>query len=166
MNSASDATEPKIKCGIDLLRFVEGYRPPMWIYRGQPKTDVSWPLRPKAGRPPYDNPQSRDKNAPQTFHHLPDDIAWFNDWRNKAIAFSKSVPEKDEFECLAYAQHYGLATRLLDWTSNPLTALFFAVEADPRHEDEEAADGAIFAYTSTDHIDRALSHPLQNDFRK
>lgn len=153
MNFASDSTESQIKCGIDLLRFVANYPPPMWIYRGQLETDVSWPLLPKAGRPPFDNPQSRVENAPQTFQHLPDDIEWFHDWRDKAVAFSKSVPEKDEFECLAYAQHYGLATRLLDWTENPLAAFFFAAESHPCHD---AADGAIFAYTSNNHIDRAL----------
>ena len=38
----------------------------------------------------------------------------------------------DDWEALVYAQHFGMATRLLDWTSNPLTALWFSCsDADP-----------------------------------
>jgi hypothetical protein len=43
-----------------------------------------------------------------------------------------------EIECLAIAQHHGLATRLLDWSQNPLVATFFAVNS------EAESDGAVY----------------------
>lgn len=48
--------------------------------------------------------------------------------------------EGDNAYCLAVMRHYGLATRLLDWTLSPLFALFFAVRHDA---DRDAALWAL-----------------------
>jgi hypothetical protein len=41
-----------------------------------------------------------------------------------------SRPEND-WDWLSLGQHYGMSTRMSDWSANPLVALFFAVELDP-----------------------------------
>jgi hypothetical protein len=125
----------------DFLKVIENYPNLLWIYRGE--SDDSRPLRPKAGRPEY------FLKPFDTLEHAglpPRDIGRFRDWRTQAIAYHRDLPEND-FECLALAQHYGLATRLLDWTDNPLVALFFAVDSCSRE------DGAVYCYAATEFVD-------------
>lgn len=109
---------------LDLHRLFRAYRSHDgvgWFFRGQ--ADVTWPLVPKAGRPEF---------------HTGRDLGRFNVWCERAVAY-RDLPD-NEWERLAVAQHYGLATRLLDWTLNPLVATFFAVAELPD------ADAAVYCF--------------------
>jgi hypothetical protein len=126
----------------ELLKIVESFPHMMWIFRGQ--ADAEWPLLPKAGRHEYFIPNSADEDA--CFPNQ--DLARFEQWRHWAVACQPDLPSND-FEALAVAQHYGLATRLLDWTTNPLIAFYFAVEDQPDR------DGSLHLYLPD--LDRELT---------
>lgn len=53
---------------------------------------------------------------------------------------------KDDFDWLFLMQHYGVPTRLLDWTESPLTALYFSVI----EEEGDNNDAALWSLKPTE----------------
>lgn len=98
-------------------------------FRGQASAD--WNLLPKAGRAEYYLANNRD-------------LGRFNAWRQKAVAYCSL--SANELEQLALAQHHGLATRLLDWSMNPLVACYFACS---EHHKE---DGVVYIHEAVDYL--------------
>lgn len=104
----------------------------LW-FRGQ--ADGSWELKPSIGRKVEDGGvygSAKDLKDPITEEGL------LQRFRRDSYPFVKRL--LTDWEAIILGQHYQLPTRLLDWTRNPLAALFFAAETHLK------VDAAIFAY--------------------
>lgn len=99
------------------------------LFRGH--TNCSWLLEPKIARLKLRN----------RFRLPGAESELLRDFKRQALPYLARDLQND-WDWLAPAQHHGLPTRLLDWTTNALVALWFAVEQPP----EEDANGAVWMF--------------------
>ncbi len=124
-----------IKSFMDLHNVVGRYRGKNYIYRGVKNADHE--LVTKLGRLklPSIALKKKERQLLRRFKRL----------SRPYLKMLPSLPSND-WEWLAIAQHHSLRTRLLDWTTNPLVAAYFAVE------EEHSGDSAIYVYRNSRHI--------------
>jgi len=110
------------------------------LFRGQ--GDASWPLIPSVGR-----------------HRSFDLAGWKKDydaWCQRAAELV-SIP-RDQWRRMALAQHHGFPTPLLDWSTNPLVACYFASAEEPKR------DGVVYLLAPAFWSDRRTSRSRFEDF--
>lgn len=113
----------------DYLDWAQIRAAPRWLFRGQSE---NWPPRPSVGRIRNYEPTA--------------EIKAFLAFKSGAISYIDRSQIDNDWEWLALAQHHGLPTRLMDWTTNALVAFYFAC----RNGSEEGKDGVVLALDSTD----------------
>ena len=104
---------------------------PKFLFRGE-SINHDYIIRPKYLRP------LEGKGIHSDSCYLVDELDIIRQFRDEAISFLPNVGKEDYRTWREYAQHFGAPTKLLDLSSNPLVALYFACK------DNADADGIVW----------------------
>lgn len=125
----------------DIFTFIEqcSDSPKNLLFRGVRK--CTYDLKPSIGR------LKTKKGEPIA---VSDEITMLRLFKQKAYLFIKEHIEND-LALLSIAQHHGIPTRLMDWTRNPLVAVYFAVR-DEFTKNEKREDSLVYIYEVDDKV--------------
>jgi len=95
------------------------------IYRGV--SDISHELISRFGRSMIINKELREGSDYSYVVGKKTEIGSLDSFKKLSFPYLSTIPEND-WEWMALSQHYGLPTRMMDWTTSILVAAFFACE--------------------------------------
>ena len=113
---------------LDWIRELQG----SWCFRGQ--RESAWTLQTSLDRVV----RVRTPNRQYSLDRRDEESKLLFRFQQHAHQFTLHTPPVDDKPSwFALMQHYGAPTRLLDWTSSPYVALYFAVEEKPVEKNDE-----------------------------
>lgn len=138
----------EIRTVAEFVKLIEQDYPSSHLFRGQPEDK---PLLPKI---------ARGDLRPNFATH---EEQLITDFKRRSAPYL-DLRGFDAWDLLAVAQHHGMATRLLDWSANPLAALWFAVREDTKSDE----DGVVWIlpYDNDDIADQEKETPFENERTK
>ena len=119
------------------------------MFRGQ--LDSNWELLPSIVR------YAKNKEVSDGYDSISEIENHLIEWLEKFAMPYKDYRSFSQAEKLVHGQHFGLPTRLLDWTTNPLKALYFAVE-NPEYD---SVDGIVYSFAPFD-WDEKVGHATEH----
>lgn len=118
------------------------------IYRGQ---EEDWSLLPNIGRYGVLSNEIKEKKI-------------FDEFKRLSYPNLDSNLKYNEWDLLALAQHHRLPTRLLDWTGNPLAALWFACIKEKKDDSDRIV--WYFVVKEKELADTSKGSPFQQEITK
>lgn len=93
----------------EFIEWVQDRPSTRFVFRGQ---EQKWPLKSSVGRSKKYRPEQ--------------EILLLQEFRRMALPYVNRTELVNDWDWLSIAQHHGLPTRLIDWTTNALVACYFA----------------------------------------
>lgn len=130
----------KIKDIDELIKTMNSYSN-SYVFRGH--ADSDWKLATTLER------LSSKPKFPNTFEEYS-----LNEFKAKFHLYDRAnITPNSKLEWLSLMQHYGVPTRLLDLTTSPYVALFFAIEA---YDTRTSPDFSVYAFNYTETMQISL----------